>query len=209
MKKNILAVSALVLLGACSSGDKISKKEVKKSISQIYKDEPICLRIRLALDDSEIIPNYRFGDQQIKIKYKDIDGKKVNKSAVEQMNILKKQGYYEEAGTEKIKLQDNISTTYKVWNITDKGTQYFNGGSAVCVGHFEFSDLLYYSIPATSLGRQVSHVTYTVEPKIDRWAKPFLKITDKNYEKYLGKEQEKSATFYLTNKGWKILRGNI
>ncbi|MCV2503182.1 MAG: hypothetical protein N4Q30_03720, partial [Neisseriaceae bacterium] len=142
-------------------------------------------------------------------KYKDVDGKKVNKAAIEQMDILKKQGFYKETGTEKIQLQDNISTTYKVWTLTDKGTRYFNGGSAVCIGHFEFSDMLYYSVPASSLGRHVSHVTYTVEPKIDRWAKPFLKVTDKNYEKYLGQEQEKSATFYLTNKGWKILRGNI
>lgn len=48
----------------------------------------------------------------------------------------------------------------------------------MCIGHFEINDIKTTS-PTISNGKKVISVTYTILPKIEKWANEFLKISNK------------------------------
>lgn len=209
MKKFLLSIAILLLIASCSVNPKLNKKIVKQAVDDMLKDQQVCVRAVLDLDYA-VMPDFQLGNQIVKIQSKNTEGHKVNSAALKQMELLNKAKIYKQVGSEEIKLQSNISIFNNIYQLTDKGQSLFSqSDKKLCIGKYEFGELKYYSEPARDKGRRISYVTYTVKTDIEKWAKPFLKSKGKDYLKYLEQDSEHVSVFYLTNKGWKVLKDNI
>ncbi|MFH4416560.1 MAG: hypothetical protein WDW19_06020 [Neisseriaceae bacterium] len=205
-KRLAIVLTVVFVLAACSPRKEISSKEVERAVNLAYQDKPLCVDLPLVLDHSSSLT--QLGQKEIRIQYRDVYGRQVNRVALKQMHHLEKQGFYQSMGTQRIKLENKISSYYRLWQLTPKGADIFNGTHKVCAGYFVFSSL---SAPVSSTmvdGRHISHAVYHIKAKWDQWIISFLQIANL-FPSELKLEKEEAMDFYLTEWGWNRFQRRI
>lgn len=209
MKKAILPAAAALLLAACSGNDNdISESGLKKGIEKFAEKQGMCIPMPLHILDTagQPIANAAIGSPKLLVTNRDSEGKRINKEAEEQMEILVDEGIYAEEDKRTAEKNDAVVKTM-VYGLTEKGAallQYGPRGPVVCAGKVKVEKINWFTDPTPSNGMTVSKVSYQAELDPEKWMKKLINTNDA-WKKF-SEEQEYSTTMVKTNNGWKDIR---
>lgn len=212
MKWLLMAVSAAVLAG-CGGSQEASKGNFKDAINDFAAQERVCLPIGLAMDTSDQSDTLSYGmlgDSQIRIPLQNTQGKKINKAALKQMEVLVDAKLYDkgEKGTQATAV-GHEAVPVVVFNRTEKGSEQTMAsphGALLCLGTQKVTDVVLFTEPTPANGVTISKVVYEAKLVPEKWAQKLLKNSDDELQARLKEPQRQHVTLVLTNQGWRDLR---
>ncbi|UOP04705.1 hypothetical protein [Conchiformibius kuhniae] len=206
MTNKLLAVGAVLALGACGSQDHTETK-MRQAIDNAAQFNQVCLPHALNVEHrSGSEGNALIGAPQIKLLKRQENGKRANPEAVKQMERLVRAGLYDEEKEEKGEAPANGKETprYLVYSLTDLGKEKIrlgHHGALLCVGTAKVEKINYFTEPTPARGYTLSQVNYTAKIVPEKWSKGLLKDNPA-----FRQEVERSATLVKTNDGWRDIR---
>lgn len=212
IKRSVPALAALLLLAACGGSQKADTGNFKKAISDSVKDEKVCLPVPLAVDaltGGEALGGL-LGAPQIRVVTENLQGDRINKHALKQMDTLVRAGLYHKGEQETQPLGVNgVAVPVTVFKLTEKGSaQVAPGrlGPELCVGTEKVTGIDMFTEPTPANGVTVSRVVYTAQLVPEKWASKLARHGSGELEQRLKEPQRRQTTLVLTNKGWRDLR---
>ncbi|MDO4640169.1 MAG: hypothetical protein Q4A84_00470 [Neisseria sp.] len=210
MKKTLLAALPVFLLAACSGNEnQASESALKDGIESFAAEQGVCTPLPLAILDvaGQPVRNNLVGEPKLSIADRNSEGKRINKEAMEQMEILTDAGIYRKADKKSVEQGDTEIKTVS-YQLTEKGAamlRFNSQGPVVCTGSLKVKKINWFTEPTPSNGMTVSKVSYQAELVPEKWMKKLLK-SNENFEKQLTEPQEYTATMVKTNNGWHDIR---
>ncbi|MDO5639423.1 MAG: hypothetical protein Q4G28_06085 [Neisseria sp.] len=207
----LTAIAAAALLAACSGGKEASKSTFEKSINQYTKQNGVCLPLALNIQNPqgfESRNNVMLGEPLILVAERDLNGNKINETALKQLKIVDKEGFYKEGDSETLSAPDDNKIKIRSYQLTEKGmaqTLESPHGPLFCIGTQEVDKINWFTQPTPSDGVTVSKVSYQAKFKPESWAKKLLKEGGSEWER-IGNIRTQTATLVRTNEGWRDIR---
>lgn len=210
MKKFLMAgvLGMSVLLTGCGGGE-ASKSEFRDALRRYSRDNGVCLPLALnvsgrnAQDGSVTGQRVMLGMERIVLETRNVQGDRLNETAVKQMAILEDEGFY-------LKEKNGLDGSDAVYGITAKGrsqTREGTHGPLFCIGKQRVDNVLYYTEPATNaVGLTVSQVVYEADAELESWAQRLLSRGSADWKEGLQTRRTEQATLVKTNDGWRDLR---
>lgn len=207
MRKMSVLVISLMLVG-CGGKQEANPSNFSEAINEFGKKDHVCLPVNLVLDNVEngSKNNPSVGAQEIRITLKNSSGDRVNKTALNQMDILKDAEIYDQAKDEDFVLQNGKSVPVAVYRLSDKAKDKIISSPQnplLCLGTQKVEKVVLFTEPTPANGVTVSKVVYEAKLVPEKWAEKLLKATDENWWKSLNEPQRRSTVLVLTDKGWK------
>ncbi|MCP2041703.1 hypothetical protein L1281_002314 [Neisseria sp. HSC-16F19] len=212
IKQPALALSALLLLAACGGGHQADKGRFKKAITEYAKQEKVCLPVSLAVDSlpgGEAVGGL-LGAPQIRVVTENIQGDRINKQALKQMDTLVRAGLYHkgEKETQPVGV-DGTSVPVTIFKLSEKGQAQVEPGAhgpALCLGTQKVADIEMFTEPTPANGVTVSRVVYTTTLVPEKWVSRLARDSSDTLTQRIKEPQRRQTTLVLTNKGWRDLR---
>ena len=214
MKKTVsfAILSAIALLSACSgSSNKADKSAFEKAINQYAEKTGVCLPVVLNIRDSQGVEshaNTTVGEPVIQVAEKDINGEKINREALSQIDVLEEEGFYKETDSTTVPSASGKDIKIRQYELTEKGnaqTQPNQHGPLFCIGKQTVEKINWFTEPTPNNGVTISKVSYEAEFKPEGWAKKLLDDDSGNWQQ-IARNQSQTATLVQTNDGWRDIR---
>jgi hypothetical protein len=207
MRKMSVLVISLILAG-CGGKQEANQSNFSEAINEFAKNDHVCLPVNLILDNVEngSKSNPAVGASEIRITLKNSNGDRVNKTAVEQMDILIDADVYQQGKNEDFQLPNGKKLPVAVYRLSDKAKDKIvtsSQNSLLCLGTQQVEKITLFTEPTPANGVTVSKVVYDAKLVPEKWAEKLLKKTDENWWKSLKEPQRRTAVLVLTDKGWK------
>ncbi|WP_051940231.1 hypothetical protein [Stenoxybacter acetivorans] len=197
------------LLSACGDVQEASERNIEKAIRESVSAERVCLPTPAAVDVSGSPDvNLLLGNKTMRIAVKNIDGDKINKQALKQMDILVDEGFYQEAKEEQA-LSGEIKIPFRVFERTDKGNAQIQPsphGALLCLGTKKLNKVDLFTEPTAHNGVTAVKAVYEVQLQPEKWAEKLLKHSDENFFTQAKHPRKQNMTLVLTNRGWRDMR---
>lgn len=212
MKQTTLALAAAtLLLAACSDSNKAGKAAFEKAINQYAKQAGVCLPSALDIQNPQGFPsrnNIVLGEPLIRVAERDLNGNKINETALKQLKIVSKEGFYQEGDTETLAAPDKRDIKIRTYTLTDKGaTQTLESphGVLFCLGNQEVDKINWFTEPTPADGITISKVSYQAKFKPEGWAEKLLEAGGSDWQR-IESVRNQTATLVKTNEGWRDIR---
>ncbi len=208
MYKTAFAASAALLLAACS-GSQPDKAVFEKAINQYSAAQGVCMPLVLDVENGLLTGAAVVGEPLVKIAERDSEGRKINESALKQMRLLDKEGFYKQARAETVPSPENgREIKVQVYELTDKGKAQARpgpDGARFCIGSLKVEKINWFTEPTPADGVTVSKVSYEARLETAKWAEQFMREGDSNW-KHPDATRTLVATMVKTNDGWRDIR---
>ncbi|UOO81196.1 hypothetical protein LVJ83_09470 [Uruburuella testudinis] len=210
-RTSFTALTAALLLAACSGGNEAGKSTFKKAIDQYAEQHGVCLPLALNVQNPqgfEARAHVTLGEALIRMAETDTHGNKINREAHSQIELLEDQGFYKQADTETLPQPDQKDIKIRRYELTDKGaaqTLESPHGPLFCIGTQEVEKINWFTEPAPANGITVSKVSYQAKFKPERWAEKLLKKGGAEWAN-IESTRTQTATLVQTNEGWRDIR---
>lgn len=212
IKRPALALVALALLSACSGSQQADKGNFKKAIDEYVQQEQVCLPVALAVDSlpgGESVGGL-LGAPQIRVVTENIQGDRINRHALKQMDTLVRAGLYHKGEKETQPVgMTGTAVPVTVFKLTEKGEAQVQPGAhgpALCLGTQKVEDIDMFTEPTPANGVTVSRVVYTTRLVPEKWVSRLARDSSEDFERRIKEPQRRQSTLVLTNKGWRDLR---
>lgn len=207
MFKKILLGIMIVIFTSCSTNPpKLRESYIKNAINQYNQEHPICIQLIPQMDYKLTNKEIHFGDKEISIVRIDQHGKKVNKKAIAQMNILKKNKFYLQHYDEKWFDKYNNDVIYLAkYTLTSNGKKFMSENTGVCLGHAKVKKVIWFTPGVHDNSLILTNVSYSDSLEISKWGKDLLNNFNIDISDYYP-VTDKKAVLFQTNNGWKDIR---
>lgn len=207
MRKVSILIISLILAG-CDGKQEANQKNFSEAINEFGKNDHVCLPVNLVLDNLEngFKNNITIGDKEIRIAIKNANGDRVNKTALNQMDILTDADIYEQGKKEELELQNGKKVPVAVYHLSVKANDKVvraSQRSLLCLGTQKVDKVVLFTEPTPANGVTISKVVYDAKLIPEKWAEKLIKATDENWWKSLNEPQRRTTVLVLTDKGWK------
>lgn len=210
-KTTFAALAATALLAACSGSNEASKSTFEKAINHYAEQHGVCLPLALNVQTPqgfESRRNVMLGEPLIRIAERDTNGGKINESALKQMKIFDKEGFYKPGNTETVSVDNERDIKVYTYELTEKGAAQMlesPHGPLFCIGNQKVGKVHWFTKPTPADGVTVSKVSYEAEFKPQGWAKKLLKEGGAEWAR-IENSRTQTATLVQTNEGWRDIR---
>ncbi|MCS4533750.1 hypothetical protein [Neisseria montereyensis] len=206
----VSAVSAALLLSACSDNNGASNRAFEKAINRYAEQQRICVPLTFNVQNSGITNNrVVVGAPQIRIVERNADGKRVNKQVLDQIDVLDDEGFYRKRTTETMAAPNGSGDVkVAVYELTDKGKKQIRRGRMrplMCVGKQKVVKVNWFTEPTASNGLTISKVSYEVKVDAEKWAEKMLEKGGRPWD-HPDMSRTMTATMVKTNDGWRNIR---
>lgn len=208
MKYLTSAAAALLLLAACAD-EKAGNALFEQTINRYNEQAGLCLPLMVNVQyplGRDAFRQVALGSPEITIAEVDQSGNRINPTALKQMDLLEREGFYEKESV-RIPLSSKNPTLTDAarYTLTEQGQNQSrpaaNGMPRFCIGREEVQKVTWYSEPNTSNGNTSVRVSYEARFIPETWLAKLLESGGGKLP--LDEVRAHNTTVVQTDDGWK------